>query len=119
MSVASSLAGVADFQLMAMAGYDPRAALDLWELMSCVEEDAISQGQAISIENRFALLRTHPTSDVRQRALEKDLDKAMRLFREHAPRRREQVRKEMEKNGQVREAEAEKSTVPLKDEHQE
>lgn len=92
---------------MAMAGYDPRAALDLWELMSCVEEDAMNAGQAISIENRFALLRTHPTSDVRQNALEKDLDKAMRLFKEHAPRRREQVRKEMISIGQIQEKKSE------------
>lgn len=103
---------------MAMAGYDPRAALDLWELMSCVEEDALNAGQAISIENRFALLRTHPTSDVRQEALEKDLNKAMRLFREHAPKRREQVKKEMIANGQIEEKKvvAEKAVEEEKEE---
>jgi predicted Zn-dependent protease len=51
---------------MALAGYDPRAAHDLWDLMSAVEQDNVAQGQAISVENRFALLRTHPPSDVRQ-----------------------------------------------------
>ncbi len=51
---------------MATAGYDPRAALDLWELMAAVEADAAQTGQAVSMENRFALLRTHPTSQVRQ-----------------------------------------------------
>lgn len=50
---------------MATAGYDPRAASDLWELMACVEDDAAAMGQGISVENRFTLLRTHPTSDVR------------------------------------------------------
>lgn len=52
---------------MATAGYDPRAASDLWELMACVEDDAAAMGQGISVENRFSLLRTHPTSDVRQK----------------------------------------------------
>lgn len=51
---------------MATAGYDPRAAYDLWELMACVEDDAVAMGQGISVENRFTLLRTHPTSEVRQ-----------------------------------------------------
>ena len=77
-----------------MAGYDPRAALDLWELMSCVEQDAVTHGQSISIENRFALLRTHPTSEDRLSALQKDLGGAMRLWREHAPKRKEQVKRE-------------------------
>ena len=71
-----------------MAGYDPRAALDLWELMRCVEEDAAAAGQAVSVENRFALLRTHPTSEVRSKALEKDMESAMRLWREKMPTRK-------------------------------
>lgn len=79
---------------MAMAGYDPRAALDLWELMECVEEDARNTGQSISVENRFALLRTHPTSEARQEALQKDLDGAMRLWKEHAPRVRAKLRRD-------------------------
>lgn len=53
-------------ELMAIAGYDPRAMLDLWGLMACVEEDAQRMGQSVSIENRLQLLRTHPTSQARQ-----------------------------------------------------
>ena len=73
---------------MATAGYDPRAALDLWELMRCVEQDAEMAGQSTNIENKFALLRTHPTSEDRQKALQKDLDGAMKLWREHMPKRK-------------------------------
>jgi hypothetical protein len=72
---------------MATAGYDPRAALDLWELMACVEADAAAAGKAVSVENKFAMLRTHPTSVERQIALEKDMPGAMRLWREHLPKR--------------------------------
>ncbi|KAK4685829.1 hypothetical protein P7C73_g4310, partial [Tremellales sp. Uapishka_1] len=67
--------------IMAVAGYDPRTALDLWELMACVEEDAVRAGQTVSIENRFALLRTHPTSEVRQKAIVKDLPEALKLWK--------------------------------------
>lgn len=80
---------------MATAGYDPRAALDLWEFMSCVEADAAAAGQSPTVEDRFALLRTHPTSEERQRALEKDIDGAMRLWREHAPKVKAQVKRSM------------------------
>lgn len=68
--------------MMATAGYDPRAAQDLWELMSAVEADNAAKGQT-SIENRFALLRTHPTSDERHAALEKDMQRAVGIWKEH------------------------------------
>jgi predicted Zn-dependent protease len=68
---------------MATAGYDPRASLDLWELMKCVEEDAVSLGKSVNAENKFGFLRTHPTSDDRLEALEKDMPGAMRLWRDH------------------------------------
>jgi hypothetical protein len=68
---------------MAAAGYDPRAAIDLWDLMSAVEADAAAAGQPISVENRFAFLRTHPTSGVRQRAIEDDLPKAINIWQEY------------------------------------
>lgn len=67
---------------MATAGYDPRAATDLWELMSAVEADNAAKGQT-SIENRFALLRTHPTSDERYAALEKDMEGALSIWKDH------------------------------------
>lgn len=53
-------------QFMAAAGYDPRAALDLWDLMAAVEADAASRGQPLSLSDRLSLLQTHPTSNVRQ-----------------------------------------------------
>jgi predicted Zn-dependent protease len=73
--------------LMATAGYDPRASLDLWELMKCVEEDAVNLGKSVNAENKFGFLRTHPTSDERLQALEKDMPGAMRLWRSHLPER--------------------------------
>lgn len=78
-------------QIMATAGYDPRAAFDLWELMSCVEADAVRLGQAITVENKFAILRTHPTSDERHRALEKDMPSAMRIWKERWPKKAERA----------------------------
>ncbi|ODN99000.1 hypothetical protein I350_07152 [Cryptococcus amylolentus CBS 6273] len=78
-------------QIMASAGYNPRAAQDLWQLMRCVEEDAAASGQMGSMENRFSMLRTHPTSDVRHEALEKDMPGAMKVYREF-----------LKKNGLVR-----------------
>lgn len=76
-----------DCQIMATAGYDPRAAFDLWELMTCVEADAVRLGQAITVENKFAILRTHPTSDERHRALEKYMPAAMRIWKERWPKK--------------------------------
>jgi predicted Zn-dependent protease len=48
--------------IMAMAGYDPRAMADLWELMSCVEHDAEANGTAQTLDSRVRFLRSHPTS---------------------------------------------------------
>lgn len=78
-------------KLMATAGYDPRAALDLWELMKCVEEDAVSLGKSVNAENKFGFLRTHPTSEERMESLQGDMKGAMRLWKEHAPRRPKKV----------------------------
>lgn len=74
------------FQLMATAGYDPRAAQDLWELMSAVEADNAAKGVTSSLENRFAMLRTHPTSQERYAALERDMQGALGIWREHMAR---------------------------------
>ena len=83
-------------ELMATAGYDPRAAMDLWELMGCVEADAEAMGTKTSVEDRFALLRTHPTSGERYEALKGDLEGAMRLWRESAPKVLAKRKKEVE-----------------------
>ncbi|WWC64647.1 uncharacterized protein I303_107258 [Kwoniella dejecticola CBS 10117] len=74
-------------EIMATAGYDPRAAQDLWELMRAVEADAEAAGQAIKVENKFAMLRTHPTSEARQEALAKDMPAALKIWRDHIPKR--------------------------------
>lgn len=74
--------------IMARAGYDPRAMLDLWELMAAVEADAEAMGYTRSMESRFPLLRTHPTSEARQEAIASHLPKAMQLWQERrAPKR--------------------------------
>ncbi|OXG29388.1 metalloendopeptidase [Cryptococcus neoformans A2-102-5] len=92
-------------QIMATAGYDPRAASDLWELMACVEDDAAAMGQGISVENRFSLLRTHPTSDVRQKALSKDMEGALKIWRDHRRKRQpKRVEKKQEKKDTVPES---------------
>jgi predicted Zn-dependent protease len=72
---------------MATAGFDPRAALDLWELMGCVEADAVNLGQSVNAQNKFGFLRTHPTSEERLKALDKDMEGAMKTWREHRPKR--------------------------------
>jgi len=75
--------------LMATAGYDPRAAVDLWEMMQALEADAAQSGQSVKVENSLALLRTHPKSEARQRALEGDMPGAMKLWREYLPKRQQ------------------------------
>jgi len=68
-------------EFMANAGYDPRGALDLWEVMAAVEEDAAAAGESISIQDRMTLLRTHPTSLQRQKNIQKLLPKALELYK--------------------------------------
>lgn len=75
-------------EILALAGYDPRAMLDLWELLAAVEAEAEASGRGKSLEQRFQLLRTHPTSQARQEAIAKNLPKAMKLWTEaRAPKR--------------------------------
>ncbi|WVQ84705.1 hypothetical protein IAT38_006861 [Cryptococcus sp. DSM 104549] len=69
--------------IMATAGYDPRGAQDLWELMACVEIDAAESGHPISMESKFALLRTHPNSEVRLQALAGDMPEAMKIWKKN------------------------------------
>lgn len=68
---------------MATAGYDPRAALDLWDLMSAVEADAAARGTPASITDRLSLLQTHPTSHARQEVSHSALD-MLEIFADHA-----------------------------------
>lgn len=91
-------------ELMATAGYDPRAALDLWELMACVEEDVARAGRGLqSMEHKLGFLRTHPTSETRMKALEKDMEGALKTWKMHLPARKLQVRKEMEERKKAEE----------------
>lgn len=52
-------------ELMARAGFDPRAALELWEILNEVEADVTTKGQHGGITDHIALLRTHPTGEQR------------------------------------------------------
>lgn len=58
---------------MASAGYDPHAALDLWDLMTAVEADAVARGSPVSVADKFSLLQTHPPSHTRQDVGDKDM----------------------------------------------
>lgn len=89
---------------MATAGYDPRAAQDLWELMAAVEADNTAKGQT-TLENRFALLRTHPTSEARYAALEKDMKGALGIWKEHMAMYWKSVELQRQKAKKVAEAE--------------
>lgn len=75
-----SEADAVGLEFMARAGYDPRYALDLWEVMAAVEEDAAAAGQAVSISETLPFLRTHPSSLQRQKDLERLIPKAMRMY---------------------------------------
>ncbi|KAG8905892.1 hypothetical protein FRB99_008033 [Tulasnella sp. 403] len=67
-------------KFMSMAGYNPHAMLDLWDVMALVEEDAAASGTPISITDRLQFLKTHPTSLQRQRNIDKLLPNAMKLY---------------------------------------
>lgn len=67
---------------MAEAGYDPRAAVDLWDLMAAVEADSAAHGEPVSITDRLSLLHTHPTSQKRQEELARLLPKALKIYSE-------------------------------------
>ncbi|KAL7415427.1 peptidase family M48-domain-containing protein [Mrakia frigida] len=69
-------------EFMARAGYNPRAAHALWELMDCVESDAAAAGQPISLGERFEFLQTHPNNAQRQKHIERLLPRATEIWRE-------------------------------------
>ncbi|KZT62046.1 hypothetical protein CALCODRAFT_463495 [Calocera cornea HHB12733] len=100
-------ADVVGLSFMAKAGYNPSMALDLWDAMAAVEEDAAASGQAVSISDKLPFLRTHPTSLQRQKAcaclsyqcslltsrqnIEKYLPQAMKYYEASPFRRRKPV----------------------------
>ncbi|KAH7339701.1 peptidase family M48-domain-containing protein [Rhizoctonia solani] len=88
-----SEADAVGLEFMARAGYDPRYALDLWEVMAAVEEDAAAAGQAVSVSETFPFLRTHPSSLQRRKDLEKLMPKAMELFARSPLRSRPEQRR--------------------------
>jgi len=73
-------ADIVGLTFMARAGYDPRMALELWDAMAAVEEDAAAAGQGVAISDKLHFLRTHPTSLRRQKNIEKHLPNALKLY---------------------------------------
>lgn len=67
-------------QLMAKAGFDPRGAVTLWEILTEVEEDVTATGEHGTITDHIALLRTHPTGEQRLSDLRNHLPGAIKLF---------------------------------------
>jgi len=66
-----SEADLIGLQIMARAGFDPRAAIDLWQNMS-------RAGGAAPPE----LLSTHPSNQARMQSLRNHMGEAMRLYRQ-------------------------------------
>lgn len=50
---------------MARAGFDPRASVELWSIMSEVEKEVEESGGAVNLIDNVGLLRTHPTGEAR------------------------------------------------------
>lgn len=80
-------------ELMARAGYDPRAAIRLWEILNEaereVERDEAGAGGAGGGESMWwdewdahAWLRTHPTGEERLERLRERLPNAVKLYDE-------------------------------------
>lgn len=70
-------ADLVGLNFMAKAGYDPRAAMDLWDIMGQLEAD---MKKSQSLDERVPFLRTHPTNHQRLEDIQKALPKAMALF---------------------------------------
>jgi hypothetical protein len=76
-----------------------------------MEADSAAAGQEVSVENRFGFLRTHPTSEFRQKTLEKDMPKALKIWRDHFPRRPSQAGQEQGMPAEKKGRELPKETV--------
>jgi len=107
-----SEADAVGLEFMAHAGYDPRYALDLWEVMAAVEEDAAAAGQAVSISETLPFLRTHPSSIQRQKDLEKLMPKAMEQFMNSPLRQRPKEKKVEAKEQEGKEQAKAQSSIP-------
>ncbi|KAH9455264.1 hypothetical protein Pst134EA_022738 [Puccinia striiformis f. sp. tritici] len=70
--------------IMARAGYDPGAALKLWNLLNQLEEDQRTSNNNSSIgwAERIPWTRTHPTCKDRELTIQKALPKAMKFFQQ-------------------------------------
>ncbi|SCV69867.1 BQ2448_1261 [Microbotryum intermedium] len=75
-------------ELMARAGFDPRASITLWEILNEVEQDVQERGEHGKIVDHIALLRTHPSGEQRLDNLKKHLPAAIELY-EHTLREKE------------------------------
>lgn len=69
-------------ELMARSGYNPTAALTLWEILIEIEKDVGERGEHGDIRDHIALLRTHPTGEQRLEDLKKALPDAIKLYNE-------------------------------------
>ncbi|ORY89811.1 peptidase family M48-domain-containing protein [Leucosporidium creatinivorum] len=67
-------------ELMAKAGFDPRGAVTLWEILTEVENDVTTTGEHGTITDHIALLRTHPTGEQRLEDLKRHLPQALKLY---------------------------------------
>ncbi|KAK4054637.1 glutamate--ammonia ligase [Microbotryomycetes sp. JL221] len=73
-------ADVLGLELMARAGFDPRGAITLWEILNEVESDISTTGEHGTITDHIDFLRTHPTGQQRLEDLNKSMPKALKLY---------------------------------------
>ncbi|GAA5938598.1 hypothetical protein JCM1841_003044 [Sporobolomyces salmonicolor] len=96
--------------LMAKAGFEPGAAIRLWEILNEAEIDVEQTGQhriherdgepTTTVWDHVALLRTHPTGQERIEKLKRHLPKAMEIYRE--AKRSGTVEREVRKAGELK-----------------
>ncbi|SCZ89675.1 BZ3500_MvSof-1268-A1-R1_Chr9g10547 [Microbotryum saponariae] len=101
-------------ELMARAGFDPRASITLWEILNEVEQDVQERGEHGKIVDHIALLRTHPSSEQRLDNLKKHLPAAIQLY-EHTLREKEG---QLAAEHRIREQEAEHHRIQQEEDEQ-
>lgn len=74
--------------MMARAGFDPRAALTLWDILVQLEREAVESPRGAWTEQlrSLPLLQTHPTGEERLKDIKDHLPQAMKMY--DAKRRR-------------------------------